>query len=70
MSALTNWGPQREGKVRTQKESDRTRGAHFLKTREGGTHQDTKKKGLSERYSLSGPHRGRDKSGHGKKVTG
>src|SRR5438874_1365827 len=33
--ALTNWRQQREGLVRTRKESDRKRGTHFLEMAEG-----------------------------------
>jgi len=35
--ALTNWRPQREGQVRTQKETNQPRGTHFLETTEGRT---------------------------------
>jgi len=34
---LTNWGPQREGQVRTQKETNQPRGTYRLETTEGGT---------------------------------
>ena len=43
---LTCWRWQREGHVRTQKESNRVRSTHFLETAEGGTCQ--KKKGKKE----------------------
>jgi hypothetical protein len=60
----------REGQVRTRKEIDRASGTHSLKTAEGGTSQDTTERNrLRERHSLPGDHRGRDKSGHGKKLT-
>ena len=39
--ALTFWKRQREGLVRTQKETDRARHTHVLETAEGGTCQDT-----------------------------
>ena len=38
--ALTNWRPQSEQKVRTQKESNQARSAHQLETTEGGISQD------------------------------
>jgi len=37
---LTSWRPQREGHIRTEKESNQVRGAHILETTEGGTSQD------------------------------
>ena len=39
--ALTSWKQQREGLVRTQKETDRARGTYVLEMAEGGTRQDT-----------------------------
>ena len=66
---LTSWRRQREGLVRTQKESKQARGTHFLETTKGGPCQDMETKQLSKGHSLSGDHRGRDLSGHGKKVT-
>ena len=42
--ALTDWRSQREGQVRTWKESDYVRGTHRLETTEGGTSQDAKRK--------------------------
>ena len=39
---------QREGQVRTWKESDYVRGTHRLETTEGGTSQDAKRKQLRE----------------------
>ena len=42
--ALTNWRWQREGQVRTRKESDQARHTHFLEMAEGGTSQDTERK--------------------------
>ena len=41
--ALTNWRPQGEGQVRTQKETDQVRGTHILETAAGGTSQDTER---------------------------
>ena len=41
---LTNWGPQREGQVRIWKESDQTRGTHFLGIAKGWTSQDMERK--------------------------
>jgi len=35
--ALTNWRPQKEGQVRTWKESNQARGTYTLETTEGGT---------------------------------
>ena len=67
--ALTSWRPQREQLVRTQKESNRAKHTHFLETAEGVTHQDMEGKQLSEVHSQSGDRRGRDLSGHGKKLT-
>ena len=40
--ALTSWRQQREGLVRTQKETDRARCTHCLETAERGTYQGTK----------------------------
>ena len=42
--ALTNWGPQVEGQVRTRKERNRVRGTHKLETTEGETSQGTERK--------------------------
>ena len=67
--ALTSWRPQREGQVRTQKESDQARGTHILETTEGGTSQDMERKQLSKGHSHPGDHRRRDKSACRKKVT-
>jgi len=67
--ALTNWGPQREGHVRKQKESNQARLTHFLETAEGAICQDTERKQQSKAHLLSGDRRGRDLSGHGRKAT-
>jgi len=67
--ALTNWGPQRERLVITQKESDPARHTHSLETAEGETCQDMEGKRPSEMHSQSGDRRGRDLSGDGKKLT-
>jgi len=42
--ALTPWRPQREGIVRTRKETDQATGTHKLETVEGVTCQDTERK--------------------------
>jgi len=67
--ALTLWRSQREGHVRTWKESDRATGTHFLETTEVGTHQATERKRPSDGHSLPGDRRGRDLLGYGEKVT-
>jgi len=41
--ALTFWRQQREGQVRTWKETDQVRSTHSLKMAEGGTSQDTER---------------------------
>ena len=66
---LTDWRQQREGQVRTQKQSNQARCTHKLEMGEGGTSQDTERKQLSKAHSQTGGSRGRDKSGQGKKVT-
>ena len=40
--SLTNWRPQREGQLRSWKESNWARGTYKLETAEGGTSQDIK----------------------------
>ena len=50
-AALTNWGPQRDGQIRIQKESDRARGTHVLETAKGGVSQDMERKGLNKGHS-------------------
>ena len=60
--ALTSWKRQREGLVRTRKESNRARGTYSLETGEGGTHQDKERNRSSEGNSLPGDDRGRDLS--------
>ena len=67
--ALTNWRWQREGLVRTCKETDRLRHTHSLETAERGTCQDTQGNRQTEVHSLSGDSRGRDLSGHARKPT-
>ena len=67
--ALTSWRQQREGLVRTRKESDRSRRTHFLETAEGGTCQDTQGIRPTEVHSLPGDGRGRDLSGHARNQT-
>ena len=65
--ALTNWRPHWEGQVRTQIETNQTRGTHFLETTPGGTSQDTERNRPSKGHSHPGDCLGRDKSGHGQK---
>jgi len=60
---------QREGQVRTQKERDQARGTYSLEMAERGTSQDIEIKQTSQKHILPGDKRGRDKSGHRKKVT-
>jgi hypothetical protein len=38
--ALTNWKVQKDGQVRTWKESKQVRGTHILDSRDGWTNQD------------------------------
>ena len=66
---LTYWRQQREGLVRTQKETDRARHTDVLKTAEGGTCQYTERNRPSETHSHTGDSRGRSLSGYGKKPT-
>ena len=66
---FTNWRRQREGLVRTQKETVRAGGTHVLETAEGETCQDMERNRPSEAHSLSGDGRGRDLSEHGKNPT-
>ena len=61
--------PQREGQVRTWKESNGARGTHKLETAEGRSGQGMVRKWPSEGHSHSGYRRGRDESGHRRKVT-
>ena len=67
--ALTSWRPHREGQVRTWKETDRAMRTHQLETTRGGTSQDTERHRPSDVHSRPGDSTGRDKSGHGKKLT-
>ena len=66
---LTPWRRQRERPVRTRKEGDQLRSAHFLEMAEGGSCHKTKRKRLSEARLLSRGGRGWDLSRHGKKAT-
>ena len=61
---LTPCRQQREGLVRTQKETDQARGTHKLETVEGGTFQDKGKNRRSQGYSLPGKHKDKFRSGH------
>ena len=67
--ALTLWRPHREGQVKTRKETDRAMRTHVLETTQGGTSQDTERHRPSDAHSRPGDSTGRDKSGHGKKLT-
>ena len=69
--ALTSLRRQREGLVRTRKETDRATGmgTHILETAEGGTCQDMERNRPTEAHSHPGDGRGRDSSGHAKKPT-
>ena len=67
--ALTLWRQQTEGLVRSWKETDRARGTHILEMVEGEACQDMERNQLNERRSLSEDNRGRNLSGHGKKLT-
>ena len=64
--ALTSWRRQREGLVKTQKDTDRAMRTHQLEMAEGGTCQDSQKDQSSDAHSLPGDGRGRDLSGHRK----
>ena len=55
--------------VRTQNETDRATHTHSLETVDGGACQDTKRNRPSEAHSRPGEGRGRDLSGHRKKLT-
>ena len=66
---LTFWRRQREGVVRTRKQTDRPRCTHVLNMLEGGTCQDNERNRLIEVHSRPGEGRGRDLSGHGNKPT-
>src|SRR6267142_2058357 len=67
--ALTNWRAQTDRQVRTQKQSNRARGTHFLESADGRTSQDTETIRPSEGHSPPGERRGTDKSGHGNNPT-
>ena len=66
---LTPWRWQKEGLVRTGKETDGARHAHFLEMAEEGPCQDTESNRLCEGHSLPGHIRGRDLLRHGIKAT-
>ena len=61
---LTLWGRQREGLLRTRKETNRAMRTHVLETAEGGICQDTDRNRQSGAHSHPGDSRGRDLSGH------
>ena len=67
--ALTNWRRQREGLVRTRKETDQPRRTHQLEMAEGGTCQDTQESRPTEAHPRPGDGRGRGLSGHVRKPT-
>ena len=67
--ALTNCRWDREGLVRTWKETDRLTRTHFLETASGGICQDMERNQPSDAHSLSGDGIGRDLSGHRKNPT-
>ena len=66
--ALTFWRQQREGLVRTCKETDRSRHTHSLEMADEGTCQDMQGNRPTEVHSQTGDSRARDLSGHGKKA--
>ena len=55
---LTPCRRQREGLVRTRKNTYQAKGTHFLETAKGGTSQDTERNRPSERHSLPEDGRG------------
>ena len=57
-----------EGLVRTQKETGQARHTHVLEMVEGGTCQNTETNWASEAHSQTEDGRGRDLSGHRKKL--
>ena len=65
---LTSWRRQKEGLVRTRKESNRGRGTCQLETAEGWTCQNTEIKRADKGCSPAGDGRGRDLSEHVKKA--
>ena len=67
--ALTLWRGQREGLVRTRKETDRARGTHPLEKAEGGTGQNTERNQPSEGHSQTRDNRRGDMSGHEREPT-
>ena len=66
-SALTAWRRQREGLVRTRKETDQPRHTHILETAVEETCQNTERNRPTEAHSHPGDGRGRDLSGNRKK---
>jgi hypothetical protein len=57
---LTSWRQEREGLVRTRKETDQARPTHQLDTAERGTCQDAERNRPSGAHSLSSDSRGTD----------
>jgi hypothetical protein len=64
---LTAWRWQREGIVKTRKETEQAVHSHTGDSR--GTCQDTERNRASKAHSPTGDSRGKDLSGHGKKQT-
>jgi len=54
---------QTEEWLRAQKEGEQVRVTHFLESMDGGTNQDSKRKGVGKGHSRTREHKGRDKSG-------
>ena len=67
--ALTSWRRQREGFIRTQKETERARHTHKLKTAQGETCQDMERNRPSKVHSQTGDGRWRNSSGRGNRPT-
>jgi hypothetical protein len=65
--ALTDWRAPTEEQVRTRKQSEQAKGAHQLESADGGTSQNMQTIRASERDSLAGERRQRDKLGYGNK---
>jgi hypothetical protein len=67
--SLTLWRQQRDGLVRTLKETDQATCTHQLETAERGTCRDTKRNRRSNAHSPTGDRGERDLSGHREKPT-
>jgi hypothetical protein len=66
---LTSWRRQREGLVRTQKETNQARGTDALETASGGDCQDTERNRPTEGHSQAEDGIGRGLLGHEKEPT-